>query len=543
MDNAEDFYRRRDLLLKGAALIGTGLLSKNLFTQDSERKNKTDQPSSVIDVKSFGATGIQSQNATPAFRAAIQAAHQRGGAVVNVSPGHYTIGTIQLLDNISLNIEAGATLFLSQQKDDFIKDTYTMIFAENARNISVTGKGVINGLAQYDYLEMKGLDTDIAKEIENAKAAGVDMRRYYRKPQAMNTFLFVINDCENFSLNGITLLNSPLWNVRINDCRHVFIHEVTIYSDPERGVNSDGIDICSSSYVTISNSIIETADDSIVLKTISRNGKKANPCENIIVSNCILSSSSTALMIGTETEADIRHVHFSNCVIRNSNKGFGINVQDGATVSDIMFSNLTIDTNRRHWNWWGSAEMCKFILFQRKPSSPLGVIKNITVHHIVAHVRGTSTITGDKSQSLENIVFSDVQIFMLEDNAKDKRVSHAIAIENVKELELSGVKIKWMTDIEKNWKSAIQLKNVDDFTIDNFSGRQGILASSNPAIYFEKVTDGNIRNCKAPEGTGTFLYFKGNEVRDVRLYNNNVKKATTGILCEQKETWKELDVK
>jgi len=418
-----------------------------------------------------------------------------------------------------------------------------MIFAENARNIAVTGKGVLNGLAQYDYLDMKGLDTDISKEIELARAAGVEMKRYYRKPQAMNTFLFVINDCENFSLSGITLLNSPLWNVRINDCRRVFIHEISIYSDLERGVNSDGIDICSSSDVTISNSIIETGDDSIVLKTIARNGKKANPCENIIVSNCILTSSSTALMIGTETEADIRHVHFSNCVIRNSNKGFGINVQDGATVSDIVFSNLTIDTNRRHWNWWGSAEMCKFILFQRKPTSALGIIKNITVQHVVAHVRGTSTITGDKARSMENISFTDIQIFMLEDNAKDKRVSHALSIENVKELALTGIKIKWMTDEEKNWKSAVQLKNIHDFTIDDFSGRQGIVSSTTAAINLEKVTDGTIRNCNAPNGTGTFIYFNGNEVKDIRLYNNNIKKATNGILCEQKETWKELDVK
>ena len=49
-----------------------------------------------------------------------------------------------------------------------------------------------------------------------------------------------------------------------------------------------------------------------------------------MVTNCILASSSTAMMIGTETHADIRHVVFSNIVVRDSNKVFGINVQDGA---------------------------------------------------------------------------------------------------------------------------------------------------------------------------------------------------------------------
>ena len=113
----------------------------------------------------------------------------------------------------------------------------------------------------------------------------------------------------------------------------VFIYRgVYLYSDLEKGVNADGIDICSSSNVTISDSIIVTADDAIVLKTIARNGKPANPINNVMVTNCMLTSSSTPLMIGTETEADISHVVFTNCVIRNSNKGFGINVQDGALL-------------------------------------------------------------------------------------------------------------------------------------------------------------------------------------------------------------------
>src|SRR5690606_14303086 len=141
--------------------------------------------------------------------------------------------------------------------------------------------------------------------------------------------------------------------------------------------------------------------------------------ENITVTNCILSSSSTALMIGTETNADIRHVLFNNCVIRNSNKGFGINVQDGGTVSDVIVSNLTIETNRRHWNWWGSSEMCKFVLKQRTPTSRIGQIRDITVDNIVARVRGTSTITGHADQPIENIRMSNVQILMLPEDAKD----------------------------------------------------------------------------------------------------------------------------
>jgi polygalacturonase len=74
-----------------------------------------------IDVRKFGATGKRADNATKAFRHALDAATARGGGVVNVPPGEYTVGTLQLKDNITLNIEAGATLFLSQLKEDYME--------------------------------------------------------------------------------------------------------------------------------------------------------------------------------------------------------------------------------------------------------------------------------------------------------------------------------------------------------------------------------------------------------------------------------------
>ena len=119
---------------------------------------------------------------------------------------------------------------------------------------------------------------------------------------------------------------------------------------PLLGLYSDGIDVVSSSDVLIADSIISTADDAICLKTddLGERGRGTiRPTENIVVNNCILTSSSAAMMIGTETHADKRHVLFSNIIVRNSNKVFGINVQDGATVSDVRFANITFETNEQ----------------------------------------------------------------------------------------------------------------------------------------------------------------------------------------------------
>ncbi|HEX7014537.1 MAG TPA: glycosyl hydrolase family 28 protein [Cyclobacteriaceae bacterium] len=536
---------RRSMIANGSALLGACLLGAAASPAEAQPRPISDGPSgNPYDVRDFGATGKRADNATKAFRDAIDACTAAGGGVVNVPAGEYTVGTVQLKDNVTLNLDPGATLFLSQNREDFIRGARSMIYADGAKNIAVTGRGTIDGLARYDYTEMRGVDVEIAKEIEIARAAGVDMRRYYRSSEAMNTFLFIINDSTNFLLSGVSIINSPLWTVRLNDCDRVYVRGVYIYSDLEKGVNADGIDICSSKNVTISDSVIVTADDAIVLKAISRRNRPANPVENITVSNCVLTSSSTALMIGTETEADIRHVLFTNCAIRNANKGFGINVQDGATVSDVVISNLTIDTNRRHWNWWGDSEMCKFVLKKRKDDSRLGKIRNIVVDNIVAHVRGTSTITGHVDQPLENIRLSNVQIFMNPENAKDKRSSDALRIDGVQGLTIRDLSVGWTEDqTEEKWKSALVLRNVSDFDIASFAGRQGLKNSDAPAVLFENVSDGLLRDSRAVADTGTFLHVAGAGTRNVVMRDNLLAKAKKEVTFESKSLQKALERK
>ena len=95
-------------------------------------------------------------------------------------------------------------------------------------------------------------------------------------------------------------------------------------------------------------------------------------------------------------------------------------------MSNVIFSNLTIETSRRHWNWWGSAEMCKFVLKKRNATSKLGAIRDIFIDNIMAQPMGTSTITGHADQPLENIRITNVQMTMNPEDAKDKRAVNAL---------------------------------------------------------------------------------------------------------------------
>jgi polygalacturonase len=281
--------------------------------------------------------------------------------------------------------------------------------------------------------------------------------------------------------------------VRLQNCDQVWIRGVYIYSDLEKGVNADGIDLVSTSNVLISDSVITTADDAIVLKTqvwgAGATGP-AKPTENVVVTNCVLSSSSTAMMIGTETNADIRHVVFSNIVVRDSNKVFGINVQDGATISDVRFHNVTFETNRRHWNWWGSAEVFKFVLKKRTPQSQLGRIENITIDGAQGTARGTSLISGVAGGPLRNITVQNLRVKMLPENKPDKRATHAMVIENVQGLTLRNIDVEWDDNSpEPAWGSALVLHDIDDLLLEGFRGRAGSREQTVPAIRKERVTE------------------------------------------------------
>jgi hypothetical protein len=330
--------------------------------------------------------------------------------------------------------------------------------------------------------------------------------------------MLILDGCRNVLLRDVTIRHSPLWTVRLNDCDRVHVRGVSIYSDLEKGVNADGIDIVSSRNVTISDSIIETADDAIVLKTIGRDGRPAGPTENVTVTNCILTSSSTALMIGTETNADIRHVLFDNCVIRNANKGFGINVQDGATVSDVIVSRLTIETSRRHWNWWGSAEMCKLVLKKRTPDSRLGAIRDVVVDTVTAHPRGTSTITGHADRPIENLRLSNIAIAMLPENAADKRATDALHLAHVRGVRIRDLSVRWSEDeIEPRWRSALVLRHASDVDLDGFTGRQGRRAADDPAIVLDETAGVRLRSVRGADGCRRLVHVQGRSTRDIAV--------------------------
>ncbi len=440
----------------------------------------------------LGAEGIEvvTEPTGKAVQSAIDASAEKGGGITYLPPGRYVTGPLWLKDNVELRLEAGATVVLSTNKNDWLAGARALINAKGAKHIAITGRGTFDGNSQWEYAPVRGQDPEIVEEQEIARRAGVEMKRYYRKGEVQK-YLFVLQDSEDVRLEGVTIQNAPLWNIRLQDCSRVWIRGIYLYSDLEKGVNSDGIDIVSSSDVLIADSIISTADDAICLKTVDLGGRgrgTIRPTENVVVNNCILTSSSTAMMIGTETHADIRHVLFSDIIVRNSNKVFGINVQDGATVSEVRFANITFETNRRHWNWWGSAEVMKFVLKKRMAESRLGRIRDITIDGAQGTAQGTSLVAGHAERRLENITIANLRVQMLAENQPDKRATHALVFQGIDGLTLRNVEVTWdRNNSEPKWGSALVLRDVSDLVLQDFHGQAARLDAALPAILKDNV--------------------------------------------------------
>jgi len=446
------------------------------------------------------------------------------GGTVYFSPGEYTSGTVVLHDNVTLYIEAGAILFASRDMKDY--KNLALIYACDAKNISILGNGKIDGQAERTYEELKQVDGFIYDITENARKSGAEMKMYYKVSPVISLIIF--ENCSNIRVRDVSVVESTSWTLHFKWCEDVFIDNVYIFSSLEKGVNADGIDIDGTNNVVISNSIIETGDDAIVLKT-TKTGMTSKPCENITVTNCILTSTSTALKLGTESHADFRHIIFSNCVIRNTNRGLSIVIRDGATVDNVIFSNITIECNRKAFFWWGNGDPIWVVLLKRTPDSKLGSIRNVTFNNIIAYGQGTSKIEGYFSKPLENIKLSNVQLFMEPESRQDKRATHGFMAHDVDNLSMTDCEVHWNEEkTEPLWATAFVFEKIRNLRLDKISGMQAP-GSDNPAIIFSDVQDVIMERCFAPVGTGTFLKVSGEKTKNVIVNYNYLQNARQSI--------------
>lgn len=453
----------------------------------------------IVNVKDFGAVNDTTVLSTEAFNKAVEKCVSMGGGTVLVPSGNYLCTTILLKDNVNLYLESGATIYASRKVSDYKNHTRmsgaadtdgveTLVFARNSRNVSVTGGGVLNCRAERKgYIrepQTEITDSVTGREIANAIKYGADYRSKFRKVPPFTGALSMV-DCENVRIEGIRVIESSFWSVHIQGCNRVKVHGIYIESNADNGVNADGLDIDGSSDVVVSNRVIRTGDDALCLKStnLSDNPK---PVRNITITNCILTSSSAALKIGTESHNDFENIVMSNCIIDRANRGLNIIVRDGGWVRNVIFSDIVINTVRKATFWWGNGDPVWFTIQKRGNIPSAGGIDNVVLSNIIAHGQSGVRMEGFDN-AINNIRINDFHLTMQPEEAVDKRSRNAFFFHGVGGLTMRDCSVEWNTDRpEKEWESAYLFRKVTNLELVRVYGDKAPNGRY-PAFRYDKV--------------------------------------------------------
>jgi len=258
--------------------------------------------------------------------------------VLEISSGKnvFLTGPLQLRSGVVLVVDAGAVLAASRDPraydltpgscgvvNDKGHGCKPLISGDNVTNSGIMGDGVIDGQGGAALLGQNVSWWDLAHQ------AKVTDR------QQSVPWLIVMRHADGFILYHITLRNSPMFHVSVNQTDGFTAWGVKIMA-PKTSRNTDGIDPSSSRNVTIVHCFIHTGDDNVAIKSSS-----AGPASHIsIVDNHFYTGH--GMSIGSGTNGGVDHVLVDDLTIDGADNGIRIKSDSsrGGLVHDIVYKDV-----------------------------------------------------------------------------------------------------------------------------------------------------------------------------------------------------------
>jgi hypothetical protein len=498
-----------------------------------------------FDVTRFGAVPDGKTKNTAALQRAIDACSAAGGGTVFVPPGTFLSGPLRLVSNLVLYLEAGSAIQGSPDLADYDVPASEpggrprrsgLISATGLENVTITGRGAIDGNALafvdrtkvHDAADWDRKYTRQKDDYPEGTVAGE--APYERLPRPGHLIRFT--GCRNLLLSGVTIKNSPLYNVHFIRCQNVGVFGVFVSSlDSGRRVpNDDGIDISGCTNMRISGCNVQTTDDSIAVFDT----------RDLVVSNCTLESRSSALRVGYGADTDngeIRDCLFANLALRG-NRGICVNVRGPYSVEHVQFSNIAIRTRLHAGHYWGKAEPIHISAIPFSGPQRMGHIRDVRFSDIDAEGEQGVVICGCPESVIRDVSFLNMRLAITEGPLQktwggnfDFRGTRdlgkalfehdipAIYAGHVEGFDIQGLRVEWHGQLPSFFTHAIQVEHCRDIEIAGFRGKQAQANASAAAIAVNDGSGVTVRDCRAEEGTGTFLAL--HDVADQRLFVNN----------------------
>lgn len=383
-------------------------------------------------ITKYGAAGDSITDCTEAFKKAIKACHDAGGGRVVVPAGKFSTGAIHLLSNVNLHISKGAVVLFSQDTKKYLPQVYTrfeaielmnyspLIYAYEQENIAITGEGILNGQADDDHWwYWKGKWGHAGKNREardkSQFAANERLKKMAEDNVPVRERVFGEGDylrpsfiepykCKNVLIEGVTIIQSPMWILHPVLSENVTIRKVSVIS---HGPNSDGCDPESSKDVLIEDCLFDTGDDCIAIKSgRDHDGRRVNvPSENLIIRNCTMKDGHGGVVIGSEISGNVRNVFAENCTMSSPNLDRALrlksNSRRGGTIENIYMRNVTVGD-------LAEAVLHVDLFYAKETGENLPLIRNIRMKNVTSKNSPYAIyINSDEAYPVENILIED----------------------------------------------------------------------------------------------------------------------------------------
>ena len=307
-------------------------------------------------ITSYDAKGDGETDCTEAFRRAIDDCNRDGGGRVVVPAGVFLTGAVHLRSNIELHLDKGATIRFSTDTKKYplvftrfecteVMNFSPLIYAFEQENIAITGEGTLDGQGPAWHAWKSTSDTQLLVKMGNE---GVPLaQRIFGEGHKLRPNFVQPMRCRNVLIEGVRIINSPMWVLNPLYCTNVTIRGVTVDTT---GPNTDGCDPDSCTDVLIKDCNFSDGDDCIAVKSgRDVDGRRVNiPCQNVVIQNCTFKAGHGGVTMGSETAGGIRNVFAEDCHFDSPDLDMAMRFKTsparGGYIENIYLRNCTVKT-------------------------------------------------------------------------------------------------------------------------------------------------------------------------------------------------------